>query len=116
MKIPRDADHVELRMRLEADDYPFYQAVIRAVDGGEVFSQRNIKPRASATVAVKAPATKLPAGDYILTLSGVTWLAPPKRSTGTSSAWSNRKPRPASHRQPSLFFNHRQKNPRHALR
>lgn len=71
MKIPRDADHVELRMRLEADDYPFYQAVIRAVDGGEVFSQRNIKPRASATVAVKAPATKLPAGDYILTLSGV---------------------------------------------
>ncbi|MGE0128353.1 MAG: hypothetical protein AB7U82_09760 [Blastocatellales bacterium] len=74
LTIPRDADQVELRMRLEANDYRSYQAVIRTVEGAEVFSSQNIKPRASrnsATVSVKAPATKLSAGDYILTLSGV---------------------------------------------
>jgi hypothetical protein len=75
LTIPRDADQVELRMRLEANDYTSYQAVIRTVEGAGVFSIRNIKPRATgngATLALKAPATKLSAGDYILTLSGLT--------------------------------------------
>jgi hypothetical protein len=75
LTIPRGADQVELRMRLEANDYTSYQAVIRTVEGAEVFSRQNIKPRAGrngATIAIKAPATKLSAGDYILTLSGLT--------------------------------------------
>ncbi len=74
LTIPRDADQIELRMRLEANDYASYQAVIRTVEGAEVFSRRNIKRRAGrnvATVAIKAPTTILSAGDYILTLSGL---------------------------------------------
>jgi len=71
LTIPRGADQVELRMRQEANDYQTYQAVVRTVEGADVFSRRNIKPRNGSTVVVKAPATKLSAGDYILTLSGL---------------------------------------------
>jgi hypothetical protein len=74
LAIPRAAGQVELRILLESREHTAYAAAIRAVDGAEVFSQRGIKPRAGgdgASVAVKAPATLLPAGDYILTLAGV---------------------------------------------
>jgi hypothetical protein len=74
LTIPRGADQIELRMRLETADHTSYQAAIRTVEGAEVFSHRNIKPRAGrngATIAIKAPKTKLSSGDYILTLSGL---------------------------------------------
>lgn len=68
--IPRDTEQVELRVRLEADDYATYQAVLRTVEGVEILSRRNLKARAGR-LAVVAPASKLAAGDYILTLAGV---------------------------------------------
>lgn len=74
LAIPRAAEQVELRILLESREHPAYVAAIRTVDGADVFSQRGLKPRVgrdSASVAVKAPASLLPAGDYILTLAGV---------------------------------------------
>jgi heme exporter protein D len=70
LTIPRDAEHVALRVRLEADDYATYQASLRTVEGVAIWSRRNLKARADR-LAVVVPATKLAAGDYILTLSGV---------------------------------------------
>jgi hypothetical protein len=75
LAIPRAAGQVELRILLESREHTAYAAAIRAVDGAEVFSQRSLKSRVGrdgASVAVKAPASLLPAGDYILTLTGVS--------------------------------------------
>lgn len=68
--IPRDSEQVELRVRLEVDDYATYQAALRTVEGMEMLSRRNLKARAGR-LAVIVPAAKLAAGDYILTLSGI---------------------------------------------
>jgi Sec-independent protein translocase protein TatA len=70
LAIPRGTGQVELRMRLEASDYASYQIKLRTVEGGAILSRNRLKPRANQ-LAVTLPANKLPAGDYILTLSGV---------------------------------------------
>ncbi len=65
---------VRLQVRFDADDYSSYQALLRIIDGAQVFSQRSLKARSSkdgATVSIKIPAKKLVRNDYILTLSGV---------------------------------------------
>jgi hypothetical protein len=71
LTIPRRTQQVELKLRLASKDYPAYQAQLRTVEGGLVWNRQNIKP-AGLRVAITVPAAKLPAGDYILTLTGVT--------------------------------------------
>lgn len=70
LTIPRNTSQVELRMRLENSDYANYQIKLRTVEGSEILSRNQLKSRANQ-LAVVLPASKLPAGDYILTLSGV---------------------------------------------
>jgi hypothetical protein len=70
LSIPHGMGQVELRMRLEATDYASYQITLRAVEGGEILSRSQLKPRANQ-LAVRLSANKLPVGDYILALSGV---------------------------------------------
>ncbi len=74
LAIPRAAEQVELRILLESREHSAYLADLRTADGSDVFSRRGIQPRVGrngASVAVRAPAAFLPAGDYILTLAGV---------------------------------------------
>jgi hypothetical protein len=68
--IPRDTEQVELRVRLETDDYAHYQVNLRTIEGVEIWNRRNLKAR-TGRLAIVVPASKLSAGDYILTLSGV---------------------------------------------
>ncbi len=71
LTIPRQARQVKLQMRLEARDYAFYQIQVRTVEGATVWRSQTVKPHAGR-VAIAVPAAKLSAGDYILTLSGVS--------------------------------------------
>lgn len=70
LAIPRGASQIELRMRLEASAYAAYQIQLRTVEGTEILSRSQLKPRAGQ-LAVILPANKLRAGDYILTLAGM---------------------------------------------
>lgn len=71
LNIPRDASQIELRMRLETSDYTVYQASLRTVEGAAVWNRSQLKSRAGQ-LAVAVPAHKLRAGDYILTLAGIS--------------------------------------------
>jgi hypothetical protein len=66
--IPREVGQVQFQMKVEEDDARSFRAAIRAVDGARAWTRRSLKPR-SGEVSVNIPASKLPLGDYILTLS-----------------------------------------------
>ena len=73
--IPADARTVRLQLALEGDDYRSYRAVLRSVEGKEIFRRGGLKARAmrsGRTVALELPAGNFPEGDFILTLSGST--------------------------------------------
>jgi hypothetical protein len=73
--IQKGMQQVRLQLRLRENNYQSYQLVLQAVGGGEVFSRGNLKPQTngrSAVFAVSLPASKVAAGDYILTLRGLT--------------------------------------------
>lgn len=68
INIPRQTDILRLRMNVERNNALRFQATVRTVEGKRIWSQRSINARAdNATVSI--PASKLPLGDYILTLS-----------------------------------------------
>ncbi|MBP6821621.1 MAG: hypothetical protein KA368_08760 [Acidobacteria bacterium] len=69
LNLPPGAEHVRLRIKLEADDFPRYRASLRPVDGGPSWTPSVTKT--GSTISVKIPAQKLRKGDYILTLTGV---------------------------------------------
>jgi type II secretory pathway pseudopilin PulG len=73
--IHKDTQQVRLQLKLRENEYQNYQLVLQAVGGKEVFSRSRFKPaasRSSASFTITLPASKLPAGDYILTLRGAT--------------------------------------------
>jgi hypothetical protein len=72
--IHKETQQARLQLKLRENEYQSYQLVLQSVGGREVFSRR-LKPttnRSGATFTVTLPATKLTAGDYILTLKGAT--------------------------------------------
>jgi hypothetical protein len=72
--IPTGATQARLQLKLEDNDYPAYSVVLQAAGGKQVFKRERLlpqsKPRPSLLLMV--PADKLPDGDYILALKGVT--------------------------------------------
>ncbi|MCA1815364.1 MAG: hypothetical protein LC746_02950 [Acidobacteria bacterium] len=73
--IPQGARQVRLQLNLSGNDYQSYQLVLQAVGGREVFNRPRVKPintRTGASFVVALPASKVSAGDYILTLKGFT--------------------------------------------
>jgi hypothetical protein len=73
--IHKDTQQVRLQLKLRESEYRSYQLVLQAVGGGEVFSRSRLKPAASrsgVSFTVTLPASKLAAGDYLLTLRGAT--------------------------------------------
>jgi hypothetical protein len=71
LTIPRGTDQIRLQMKVGTENARTYRAVIRTVEGAQIWTQRSITPRSGA-VSVNAPADKFPLGDYILTLSATT--------------------------------------------
>lgn len=72
--IPPDARLVTLQINVRGDDYKSYRAVIRTVEGREVWSKSELKAQpkgAGKVIFLRLPASVLATEDYILTLSGV---------------------------------------------
>jgi hypothetical protein len=76
LTIPKEAKAVLLRMRVQEPAGRSLQASLRTVEGAPIWSRSGIKTRPQErngfTVSVSIPANKIPAGDYILTLSALT--------------------------------------------
>jgi len=73
--IHKGTRQVRLQLKLRENEYQSYQLVLQAVGGGEVFSRQHFKPRATragASFIFSLPASTVGAGDYILTLRGLT--------------------------------------------
>lgn len=73
--IPQGTEQVRLRLNLRENDYSSYQAVVQSAGGSVVFNSRRIAAangRSGANLTINAPARVFPAGDYILTLRGVS--------------------------------------------
>jgi len=73
--IPRETEQVRLRLNLEESDYMRYQATLQTADGEEIFTRRRLTPRnikSGARLVLIIPARRFAAGDYILTLRGVS--------------------------------------------
>lgn len=73
--LPAELSLVRLLLDLGIDDYPTYRAALLDADGGELWTQAKLEAeslRGRVAVAVTLPASLLPAGDYVIRLSGVT--------------------------------------------
>lgn len=71
--IPKGTQEVRVNLTLKDHDYRDYQIVLQAIAGPEIFNRRNLKPRidrSGAIFSLSLPASKLPTGDYMLTLRG----------------------------------------------
>jgi hypothetical protein len=71
--IPPRARTVRLQLALDGDNYRSYRAVLRSVEGKEIFARRGLKAqstRSGSAVTLELPARTFPGGDFILTLSG----------------------------------------------
>ena len=73
LSIPRETTGVVLQMKVEAPATQRFQVLLRTVEGKQIWSHSGITARPqgnnSALVSARIAASKLPAGDYILTLS-----------------------------------------------
>lgn len=75
LRITAATDLVQLQIKLKSRDYSSYQATLRTVEGQSVWSRKPVKARLTQTgaaVVLPIPAKRLPSGDYILTLSGIS--------------------------------------------
>lgn len=73
LRISKETTVVLLRMTVQEPDALMFQADLRTVEGAQVWSRGSIKAhgqaRNASVVSANIPASKLGAGDYILTLS-----------------------------------------------
>jgi anti-sigma factor RsiW len=75
LNINPETKRVRLQFNVEANDYARYRMIIRPVGGEEIWGRQDLIPKPSPTGAsfvVVIPADKFSAGDYILTLSGLS--------------------------------------------
>lgn len=66
------AREIQLRLKLDSDDYASYQVVIKSAVG-EVWSGRNLRavgPPSAREVSVRVASSRLPQGEYNVTVSG----------------------------------------------
>lgn len=70
-----DLERVTFRLKLRADDYKRYKAVLESDNGQAVWTEQSLKPQTTGrvrSVPLTVPAESLPSGDYVIRLSGVT--------------------------------------------
>ncbi len=73
--IPAGTEQVRLYLNLRESDYSGYQAVVQLAGGNTIFTSRRltaVKTRSGANLALVIRALRFSAGDYILTLRGVS--------------------------------------------
>jgi hypothetical protein len=75
LKIPKETEAVLLKMRVQESIERSLQVSLRTVEGVQIWSRSGIKFRPQekngSIVSVSIPANKIPAGDYVLTLSAL---------------------------------------------
>lgn len=75
LSLSSKVDYARLQVKIRRQDYPTYQASLRSASGADVWSQQGLKSKINGdeeTITITIPANKLAAGDYVLTLRGVT--------------------------------------------
>ncbi len=70
LSIPLGTKQVRMRINLEDKEHQRYQIRLRTIGGAEVLTQQALPPVGQA-VFITIPTSKLPNGDYSLTLSGI---------------------------------------------
>ena len=74
VKVGADSDEVQLRLRLEGEEYKSYSAALLSAEGSTVLTGEGLSPEPSdggKAVVFHAPPGALPPGDYQLKLTGV---------------------------------------------
>jgi hypothetical protein len=72
---PPRTDLIRLQMKVDRENARRLQVRVRTVEGRQVWEQQIKAPAshaATSTISAEIPASKLPLGDYILTLSAIT--------------------------------------------
>lgn len=74
LNLPSGTEKVRIQLNLRDVDYTSYSLLIQSADGRQIFKREGLKSIGGTRVSfsVIVPANKLVAGDYILTLKGVT--------------------------------------------
>lgn len=70
-----DVDFVRLQLRLRRLDYSSYRVSLSPIGGAEIWRNQGIESKASASyesLNLTVPASRLSAGDYLLTIRGMT--------------------------------------------
>jgi hypothetical protein len=73
--VHKDTLKVQIQLKLRENEYQSYQVALQPVGGNEIYSRSHIKPsiaKSSASFNLTLPASKVPTGDYMLTLKGQT--------------------------------------------
>jgi hypothetical protein len=81
LAIPPGTREVRFELAMSEAEYASYQVAVNPVAGAAVFTRQRLVPRrvgAGARIVVTAPADRLVAGDYMLTLAGERSGAPPE--------------------------------------
>lgn len=74
LRLQPETSEVQLTLNLRDTDYPSYRATVIS-DSGEVFSRSGLRPqvtRRGAVLTLRVPAKQLAAGDYYVSVHGVT--------------------------------------------
>lgn len=75
LTVPKKPATVRLNLALDNDQYPRYSVSIESPDRRVVVAQRDLSakgPASQRTIALQFPSTKLSAGEYAVTVSGLT--------------------------------------------
>ena len=75
LRIPPGASQVRFQLDLDNHDHQRYQVVLQAVGGNTVLERQDLRPdqtRSGWRLVVTVPSARVPPGDYVLTLGGVT--------------------------------------------
>ena len=75
LHIPARTEQVRLQLKLRENNYSRYRAVLQSAGGNTIFTSRQltaVNKKTGANLALVAPARIFQAGDYILTLRGVS--------------------------------------------
>jgi hypothetical protein len=75
LSIRDGTEQVRLQLNLRESDYSSYRVLLQSAGGEEIYSWNRLRPRGTrtgASLTLLLPARRLVAGDYILTLRGVS--------------------------------------------
>jgi hypothetical protein len=72
IKIPAGVDAIEITLKLESDDFPLYEAVLKNSTTEEILWRSDREKSNQNAVVVKFPANILRSQDYIIEVSGIS--------------------------------------------